>query len=138
LPELIQAVQVDPAMVGRLLKMANSAAFGRPRPVVALTPEVLMSIGIQSVRQLVLAFSLVSGNRQGQCAEFDYEAFWSRSAATGVAMQLLGAATRAAPPPELFTVGLLANVGRLALSAIHPLGLRQIAAAVSAAGSAPG
>lgn len=121
LPELIQAVQVDPAMVGRLLKMANSAAFGRPRPVVALTPEVLMSIGIQSVRQLVLAFSLVSGNRQGQCAEFDYEAFWSRSAATGVAMQLLGAATRVAPPPELFTVGLLANVGRLALSAIHPL-----------------
>jgi two-component system cell cycle response regulator len=121
LPELIQAVQVDPAMVGRLLKMANSAAFGRPRAVVALTPEVLMSIGIQSVRQLVLAFSLVSGNRQGQCAEFDYESFWSRSAATGVAMQLLGAATRAAPPPELFTVGLLANVGRLALSAIHPL-----------------
>ncbi|MBI5898566.1 MAG: diguanylate cyclase [Rhodocyclales bacterium] len=121
LPELIHAVQVDPAMVGRLLKMANSAAFGRPRPVVALTPDVLMSIGIQSVRQLVLAFSLVSGNRQGQCADFDYEAFWSRSAATGVAMQLLGAATRAAPPPELFTVGLLANVGRLALSAIHPL-----------------
>lgn len=121
LPELIQAVQVDPAMVGRLLKMANSAAFGRPRPVAALTPEVLMSIGIQSVRQLVLAFSLVSGNRQGQCADFDYEAFWSRSAATGVAMQLLGAATRAAPPPELFTVGLLANIGRLALAAIHPL-----------------
>ena len=120
LPELIQAVQVDPAMVGRLLKMANSASFGRPRPVVALTPDVLMSIGIQAVRQLVLAFSLVSGNRQGQCAAFDYEAFWSRSAACGVAMQLLGTTTRAAPPAELFTVGLLANVGRLALSAIHP------------------
>ncbi|MBI5107876.1 MAG: diguanylate cyclase [Rhodocyclales bacterium] len=120
LPQLIQALQVDPAMVGRLLKMANSAAFARPRPVVALTPDVLMSIGIQSVRRLVLAFSLVSGNRQGQCAAFDYEAFWSRSAATGVATQLLGAATRAAAPAELFTVGLLANVGRLALAAMHP------------------
>lgn len=121
LPQLIQALQVDPAMVGRLLKMANSAAFARPRPVVALTPDVLMSIGIQSVRRLVLAFSLVSGNRQGQCAAFDYEAFWSRSAATGVAMQLLGATTRAAAPAELFTVGLLANVGRLALAAMHPV-----------------
>jgi diguanylate cyclase (GGDEF)-like protein len=79
-----------------------------------------MSIGIQSVRQVVLAFSLVSGNRHGQCPGFDYELFWSRSAATGVATQLLGATTRAAPPAELFTVGLLANVGRLALAALHP------------------
>ena len=120
LPEIIQAVQVDPAMVGRLLKMANSAALGRPRPAVALTSDVLMAIGIQSVRQMVLAFSLVSGNLQGQCRGFDYEQFWSRSTATGVAMQLIGAATRAAPPAELFTVGLLANIGRLALAALHP------------------
>ncbi len=121
LPELIHAMQIDPAMVGRILKLANSASFGRPRPAAALTPDVLMSIGIQSVRQMILAFSLVSANRQGQCPGFDYEVFWSRSAATGVATQLLGAATRVAPPAELFTVGLLANVGRLALAALYPL-----------------
>lgn len=119
LPEIIHVMQIDPATVGRILKLANSAAFGRARAVVALTPDVLMSIGIQSVRQVVLAFSLVSGNRHGQCPGFDYELFWSRSAATGVATQLLGATTRAAPPAELFTVGLLANVGRLALAALH-------------------
>ena len=119
LPEIIQVLQIDPAMVGRILKLANSAAFGRPRPAAALTPDVLMSIGIQSVRQVVLAFSLVSGNREGHCPDFDYELFWSRSAATGVAAQLLGAATRAAPPAELFTVGLLANIGRMALAALH-------------------
>jgi CheY-like chemotaxis protein len=120
LPEIIHVLQVDPAMVGRILKLVNSAAFGRQRPAVALSPDVLMSIGIQTVRQVVLAFSLVSGNRQGQCPSFDYEIFWSRSAATGVATQLLGAVTRAAPAAELFTVGLLANVGRLALAALHP------------------
>ena len=119
LPEIIQVLQIDPAMVGRILKLANSAAFGRPRPAVALTPDILMSIGIQSVRQVVLAFSLVSGNREGHCPGFDYELFWSRSAATGVAAQLLGAATRAAPPAELFTVGLLTNIGRMALAALH-------------------
>jgi len=119
LPEIIQVLQIDPAMVGRILKLANSAAFGRPRPVAALTPDVLMSIGIQSVRQVVLAFSLVSGNRKGQCPGFDYEMFWSRSAATGVAAQLLGASTRAAPPAEMFTIGLLANIGRMALAALH-------------------
>ena len=119
LPEIIHVLQIDPAMVGRILKLANSAAFGRPRPAVALTPDVLMSIGIQSVRQVVLAFSLVLGNRRGGCPGFDYELFWSRSAATGVASQLLGAATRSAPPAEMFTVGLLANIGRMALAALH-------------------
>jgi two-component system cell cycle response regulator len=119
LPEIIQVLQIDPAMVGRILKLANSAAFGRPRPAAALTPDVMMSIGIQAVRQVVLAFSLVSGNREGHCPGFDYELFWSRSAATGVATQLLGAATRAAPPAEMFTVGLLTNVGRMALAALH-------------------
>jgi diguanylate cyclase (GGDEF)-like protein len=120
LPEIIQVLQVDPVMVGRILKLANSAAFGRSRPAVAFTPDILMSVGIQSVRQVVLAFSLVSGNRRGQCAGFDYDFFWSRSAATGVATQLIGTAIRAAPPAELFTVGLLANVGRLALASLHP------------------
>jgi diguanylate cyclase (GGDEF)-like protein len=120
LPEIIHALHVDPAMVGRILKLANSAAFGRSRSVVALSPDVLMSIGIQSVRQVVLAFSLVSGNRRGQCPGFDYDLFWSRSAATGVATQLVGAAMQAAPPAELFTLGLLANVGRLALAALQP------------------
>ena len=121
LPEIIHVMQIDPATVGRILKLANSVAFGRARSVVALTPDVLMSIGIQSVRQVVLAFSLVSGNRRGPSQGFDYEFFWSRSAATGVATQLIGAATRTAPPAELFTVGLLANVGRLALAAVHPV-----------------
>ena len=120
LPEITRVLQIDPAMVGRILKLANSAAFNRQRPAAALTPDILMSIGIQAVRQVVLAFSLVSGNRNGPCPGFDYQVFWSRSAATGVATQLLSAATRAAPPADLFTVGLLANVGRMALAALHP------------------
>lgn len=119
LPEIVQVLQIDPTMVGRILKLANSAAFCRPRPAVAMNLDVLMSIGIQSVRQVVLAFSLVSEYRNGHCPGFNYDLFWSRCAATGVAAQLLGDATRVAPPAELFTVGLLANIGRMALAALH-------------------
>ena len=120
LPELIHALQVDPTMVGRILKLANSAVFGRIRPVAALTPDVLMSIGVHSVSQIVLAFSLVSDHRHGRCSAFDYENFWSRSLATAVAFQLIGTETRAGAAAELFTVGLLANVGLLAMASIHP------------------
>jgi HD-like signal output (HDOD) protein len=120
LPEIARVLQIDPMMAGRILKLANSSAFGRQRTAMALTPDVLMSIGIQSMRQVVLAFSLVSENRNGQCSSFDYDMFWSHSAATGVATQLLSATTRVAPPADLFTVGLLANIGKLALAALHP------------------
>ncbi len=120
LPEIARVLQIDPMMVGRILKLANSSAFGRQRTAMALTPDVLMSIGIQSIRQVVLAFSLVSENRKGQCSGFDYEMFWSHSAAAGVATQLISAVTRVAPAADLFTVGLLADVGQLALATLLP------------------
>jgi len=119
LPEIVHAMQADPGLVGRVLKMANSPMYGRLRPVVSLSPDVLMTIGIQSLRQVVLAFSLVSSHRKGQCKEFDYQEFWSRSIAIGVAAELIGAEARIAPPVELFTCGLLSQVGKLALAAIH-------------------
>ncbi|HSI95975.1 MAG: diguanylate cyclase [Methylophilaceae bacterium] len=119
LPEIVHAMQADPGLVGRVLKMANSPIYGRPRPVVSLSPDVLMTIGIQSLRQVVLAFSLVSSHRKGQCREFDYQEFWSRSVAIGVAAELIGAEVRIAPPVEMFTCGLLSQIGKLALAAIH-------------------
>ena len=119
LPEIIHAMQADPGLVGRVLKMANSPVYGRLRPVVSLSPDVLMTIGIQSLRQVVLAFSLVSANRNGHCVGFDYQAFWSRSIATGVAAELIGAEARVAPAVEMFTCGLLSQIGQLALASIH-------------------
>lgn len=120
LPEIIHVLQADPATVGRILRLANSAAFNRAQPAAAITTDVLISIGLNTVSQVVLAFSLVSENRKGDCPGFDYETFWSRAAATGAAAQLLAAATRAAPPADMFTVGLLCGIGRLALASVHP------------------
>ncbi len=120
IPEIIRALQTDPAMVGRILKLANSAVYGRPRPAVELSPGILMSIGIKAVRQVVLAFSLVANNRSGGCKQFDYDHFWSRSIATAVAARIVGSTVRVAPASELFTVGLLAHIGLLALASVYP------------------
>lgn len=52
LPEIIHTLQSDPGLVGRVLKMANSPVYGRMRPVVSLSQDVLMTIGFQSLRQV--------------------------------------------------------------------------------------
>lgn len=120
LPEIIAVLNTDPATVGRVLKLANTSAYARSRPAVSITPEVLLTMGVKTLRQVVLTFSLVSHFRHGRCREFDYVAYWSRSLARAVACQFLGTEVRAAPATELFTCGLLARIGSLALASLYP------------------
>jgi hypothetical protein len=87
---------------------------------VALTPDVLMSIGLNAVRQIALTFALVAEHHRGECQQFDYNLHWSRALACGAAMQLLGQQLRIAPPGELFTIGILSSIGQLAMATLHP------------------
>jgi len=120
LPEICRLVQADPALTGRLLKLANSASYARPRPTVAITPEVLMALGLPAVRNLVLVFSLIDGQRSGASSRFNHAGFWSRTLAEACVAQIIGAHMRVAPPAEAFTLGLLAEIGRLGLAALEP------------------
>lgn len=120
LTEIVRTLGTDPALAGQVIKMANAPVYGRARPVVALSPDVIASIGILTLRQMVLAFSLISAYRQGDCKAFDYASFWSSSTATALAANNLGALVAVAPHAELFTCGLLCNIGRLTLAAVYP------------------
>jgi len=117
--DLARLVKTDPAFAGRLIKAANSIRMVGQRPVVAVG-DAIMLLGIPAVRQLALGFSLVAGYRNGACKTFDYDTFWSRSLLTAIGMQILTTHTRAAPPEETFTSGLLSRVGCLALATLYP------------------
>lgn len=120
LPELAHTILADPALAGRIIKMANSINPNRNRPIASVTVDTLILIGIQATRQAVLALSLVMAYRKGKCKKFDYEHFWSRSVARACAAQAIGAVVRTAPLSEIFTCGLLAEVGQLGLAAVRP------------------
>src|SRR5262245_1243763 len=68
--EIARVVQADPALSGRLLKMANSVSAGRARPVVSIG-EAVTHLGVRMVRNLALGFSLVSQAGQGACPGFE-------------------------------------------------------------------
>jgi two-component system cell cycle response regulator len=118
LQEVASLVQTDPALSGRLLERANAASNGG-RPVIAIAQGV-QRLGLQSVKQLALCFSLIDQHSKGKCQEFDYTHFWSHSLLMGVAMQEFGALQKLGSTEELFTFGLLASVGRLALATAYP------------------
>lgn len=130
LHEVASLVQTDPALSGRLLERANAASQGG-RPVIAIN-QAVSRLGLQAVKQLALCFSLIDQYSKGRCQEFDYSRFWSHSLLMGVAMQEFGALQKLGSPEELFTCGLLAQVGRLALATAYPLEYGRLLAAQTA------
>ncbi|MHB1215623.1 MAG: diguanylate cyclase [Thiobacillus sp.] len=118
LSEIARVVQTDPALSGRLIKLANTAS-NIARPVVSVQ-EAVVRQGMATVRQLALGFSLVDQYRNGACEGFDYKRYWSHSLLMALGMQALGARVHVAAEDELFVCGLLAQVGRLALATVYP------------------
>lgn len=116
--QLAVAIKTDPAFVGRLIKAANTVGRQGGRPV-ASVEGALQVLGISTVRALALGFSLVSNYRQGNCHNFDYEAFWAQSLAAGLALQALVRKLGGCSPEEAFCIGLLSRVGKLALATVY-------------------
>ena len=119
LAELAHAIKADPAFVGRLIKAANGINMIGRRPIVSVQ-DALTVLGVPAVRSLALGFSLVSEYASGKCSAFDYGRFWSRSLVCAIALQALSMRTRAVPPEEAFSIGLLARIGELALATLFP------------------
>ncbi len=117
--EIGQAILGDPALTGRLLKLANSARSGFVQPISTVS-EAIIRLGIRTVRNVALGFSLVTENRHGFCAGFDYDRFWARSLARASACQALSRQTGVGVPAEMYVLGLLSDIGHLALASVHP------------------
>ncbi|MBI1381819.1 MAG: diguanylate cyclase [Planctomycetaceae bacterium] len=119
LEELVDALSADPALTGRVLKVASSAHAGTGGAVNNVR-DAAVRLGQRSLTAIALGFSLVSNTKGGACAGFDYTGFWSHSLARALGSQLLARAYGTAVPIEAFTLGLLARVGELALATVHP------------------
>ncbi|MHB8249498.1 MAG: GGDEF domain-containing response regulator [Acidithiobacillus sp.] len=129
--DLAQVIQSDPALTGKLLRLANIAIHLERRPVVAIG-EAILILGFAQVKRLVLALSLMSDPGR-PCPAFPYAAFWTRSLLTGLVAQRLVKQLGMAPVDEMFTVGLLSQVGRLALASLYPQDYAALLAAPEAA-----
>ncbi len=109
----------DPSLTGQILKYANAADNG-PRGEITNINDALVRLGMSTVRQLCLGFSVLSNSRSGPCPSFDYGEYWTQSLAMAVSSQSLCRRIKSVSPDEAFTCGLLGNIGHLALASIYP------------------
>jgi HD-like signal output (HDOD) protein len=120
LPVLAHTILGDPALAGHIIKLANIVNPNKNRPIASVTTDTLILIGIHAIRQAVIGHALITAYQKGKCSEFDYRHFWSNSAAMACAAQSIGTVVRIAPLAEVFTCGLLAEVGQLGLATARP------------------
>jgi len=117
--DVVGTLQADPALTGRIIKLATSVQLtGATR--IGNAREAAIRLGMRTVSNVALGFTLVSGNRSGRCEHFDYDRYWSWSLASAVAAQTISRELGILSPPEGFTCALLSRVGRLALASVHP------------------
>lgn len=119
LAEIAERIQTDPALSAELIKYANSA-FMSTGVQIASVQKATVKLGMKTVVNLALGFSLIAHNKEGKCQSFNYEDFWSRSLTMALAAKTISSRLPGFNPEEMFICGLLAHMGELAFATLFP------------------
>lgn len=109
-----KAVSQDQALSIRVLKLANSSAYSRGRPVDSVK-EAVQRIGTHEVRRMVMALGVVQQYEEAAVKYLDPRLFWEHSTACGLVAVAVARTRQAKNPDEYFLWGTLHDIGRLIL-----------------------
>jgi two-component system, cell cycle response regulator len=118
--DLSAVVQMDAPLMARILRLANSPYYSRGGNI----PDIhrcVGALGYRTVRQVAICVSvattLVAAVAQAR-GRMDYRELWRHSVATGAIAKHLAKMAEYPDPEEIFTAGLLHDMGKFVLE-IH-------------------
>lgn len=123
---LAEKVSHDTLISAKVLRMANSARFGRSREIGSID-EAVIRLGQQPLRILVTASAVTSAVQVAP--GINPVAFWGRSFEVAFFSQELARRVKLRSDTA-FTCGLLHNLGELLLALLEPAKWQQVQAAV--------
>lgn len=125
---LVKVISLSPALVARLLGLANSAFFGQSNQIDDLHTAIVRVLGLQLVKSLSLGILLNVQLDPKYCKGFDSQSFWVHSLFTAVAAQKLvnTLGWQSVSPANAYTCGLLLHIGILVTAYAFPEELNSI------------
>src|SRR5438477_12916018 len=108
--EIARIISKDPALSGKILRTVNSSFYGRSQHVSTIS-HALVILGLQSVKTLVLGFSLVTALKGGAVRGFKHLTYWRRSIYAATAARTLASKVRVVQQEESFLAALLMDIG---------------------------
>jgi two-component system cell cycle response regulator len=115
--EIAATIQADPALTAKVLRTVNSSFYGLSTPCPSIKRATSL-LGINSVKSIVLGFSLVdSTKRAGLDRSFDMLSYWRRGVYSAAAARTIALTLRLFDPEEAFIGAMVQDIGVLAFAA---------------------
>ncbi|GJL66575.1 MAG: HD family phosphohydrolase [Nitrospirales bacterium] len=121
--KLANLMSQDPAVVARLLQIANSSYYGGARHTVGNIAQAITLLGMNAVSSLALSFCfyrLCQDMNQAEHVGMDHTKFWRRSIIASIAGRTLGHWCKLPDPEFVFISALLQDIGLLAFNEVAP------------------
>lgn len=117
--DIAEIIILDPTLSVTILKLANSSFFNYPGEIETISKAVLV-LGITEVYNLVIAY-FVTDAFKTITGDAEYlESFWEQSVDCALTIKFLGAELNLQNAERLFILGLLHNIGELAVNQSIP------------------
>jgi diguanylate cyclase (GGDEF)-like protein len=115
--EIARIISKDPALSGKILRTVNSSFYGRSQQTSTIS-HALVILGLQSVKTLVLGFSLVTNLAKSKSKGFKHITYWRRSVYGATAARVLASRINLVQQEEAFLASLLKDIGMLVLDQV--------------------
>lgn len=116
----IQAILPDQSMCVAILKIANSALYGRSEKVGSLETAIML-LGFNEVQNIVLSRSVLTAfGDAGKKDKAAIEQFWDHSFTCGLAAKIIAEDLSLSSPGQFFVGGLIHDIGKLAMLLAFP------------------
>ncbi len=110
--DIVAAIERDPVMTIKLLKVINSAFYALPRKVSAVDQAVAL-LGINTIKNMALAFAASGMLPERNEAGFDVSDYLAHSLATAELARVLCKRVPGADANDAYVVGLLHDFGKI-------------------------
>jgi len=110
--DIADIIKNDQAITAKILKVGNSAYYAGYSPCTTVQGAVTR-IGFLQIKRMILSISILDTFSKFERKNFNLKEFWTHSIATGYASRIIGKLSGFRDSDDLFTAGLLHDLGKL-------------------------
>ena len=120
--ELLELVGKDPAIMSKVIGLANSPLFGTGRRILTLRDAATV-LGSRRIMMVALGFAMMTSMQRQPAGQLDIQGLWLHSLSVAMTMDSIARLmpTRLRPADdEIYLAGLLHDIGFLVLDHLDP------------------
>ncbi|MDD2915870.1 MAG: HDOD domain-containing protein [Gallionella sp.] len=121
--ELLKLIEQDPAILSKIVGLANSPLFGTNRKILSLRDATIL-LGSKRVKMVALSFAMLSSMTRKQSGLLNVQGLWQHSLSVAMTMDTLVRLMpddRRPADEEIYLAGLFHDIGFLVLDYLDPV-----------------